>query len=204
MGPRFLFAVVTLGLLACTAAAQHICRGRPVIAAPIVSAYHAPAVVAHHGYHHEKFVVVPKAVEVAVAAPYYFSVSDGYRDSILADAVAFRVLQSLQGKAAASAPLPRYKEPARESPPTAPPMGRADAPGPSSGAALAKVLESRCQKCHNAPGRNGIDLSDPDKVPKGARWHSYALANSGEMPKGGQAIPDDEVKLLYAWAQAAR
>ena len=39
---------------------------------------------------------------------------------------------------------------------------------------------------------------------KGQRWHAYALSNSGEMPKGGQAIPDDEVRLIYEWAKAAK
>ena len=202
---RTAFALATLACLAGLALAGDICRGRPVVVSP--GYHHAPAVI-HKPYVHHDYAV--PVVKVAVQPDYYYSVSDGYRDALLADAVAFRVLKAMQGQAAPSGPLPRYKEPSAPPAPAmppAPPEAKQEgkpAAGLPSGAALAKVIESRCVKCHAGPGKNGIDLTDPDKVAKGQRWHAYALANSGEMPKGGQPIPDDEVKALYAWAQAAK
>jgi len=197
---RVLFVLITLASLAGIASAQHVCRGRNVaVAAP---AYHAAAVVVDHHTH------AVKAVKVIAQPEYYYSVSDGYRDSVLADAIAYRVLQlQRQGllraesqQPAATPPTPRHKEPPAEAPPPMPRAGNTQ-PAPS---ALVKVLESRCVKCHQGPGVNGIDLSDPAAVPEGARWKSYALANAGEMPKGGKAIPDDEVAALYQWAKSAR
>lgn len=196
---RVLFTLLTLFLLAGLASAQHVCRGRNV-AAVVVPSYHvAPvkAVAVHHDYH------AVRAVKVIAQPDYYYSVSDGYRDSLLADAIAFRLLQ-LQQKGllkadAATPPTPRYKEPAEGSVGTPPAVPRAGPPAP---AALAAVVEAKCAKCHQ--NANGIDLSDLDRVPEGARWKSYGLVNSGVMPKGAKPVPDDEVKLFYDWATAAQ
>lgn len=194
---RVLFVLLTLASLAASAGAQHVCRGRNV--AVVAPAYHAAAVVVDHHAH------AVQAVKVVAQPDYYYSVSDGYRDSLLADAIAYRLLTlQRQGllradatQPAATPPTPRYKEPPAEAPPPMPRAGTTAAPS-----AVLKVLEARCSKCHQ--GANGIDLSDPDRVPEAGRWKSYALANSGEMPKGGKAIPDDEVKVLYDWAKSAR
>lgn len=210
---RLTLAILTVLAIGGIAAAQHICRGRAVAVPYVVPyappVYHAPAVVKVVKEHE----VVVKAVKVLVQPDYYYSVSDGYRDSVLADAIAFRVLQAQAlglGKAPAeSGPLPRYREPAREPvpgvPPAMPPAGEPAAKTAVAPALLA-VMANRCARCHNGPGKNGIDLSEAAlaATPRGQRWHAYALANSGEMPKGGQAIPDDEVREIYAWAKSAK
>lgn len=164
-----------------------------------------------HNYSHHKEVVL-KAVKVPVYPDYYYSVSDGYRDALLADAVAWRVLlaQKLGGQTP-SPSGPRYREPLPPAPapaPAAPPAGKVGQAGdiprmaPADGALqqVVAVVERHCIKCH--AGANGIDLTDLARVPAGQRWHAYALANSGEMPRGGKAIADDEVRLLYNWAKS--
>lgn len=206
---RTAFATLTLAALCGIASAQHVCRGRAV-AAPVVyhaPAYHAPHVAPVKAVVHDYEYAV-KAVKVVVQPDYYYSVSDGYRDSLLADAIAFRILQAQAlreaGKAPAqTAPVPRYKDP--PAPPATMPPAEAKSNTPVSPAMVA-VAASRCVKCHNGPEKNGIDLSEAALAltPKGKRWHAYALANSGEMPKGATAIPDDEVKALYEWAKSAK
>jgi mono/diheme cytochrome c family protein len=154
--------------------------------------YHAPAVVK------KEVLIVPKAVKVLVSPDYYYSISDGYREALLADAIAYRLLAA-QGRAAPpSEVVPRYEEPK-----TKRPGGSAPQAATEVSEALKKLADARCAKCHSG-GDNGIDLDDLSTVPEGQRWHAHALVNSGEMPKGGKAITDDEVKLFYEWAKSAR
>ena len=182
---------------------------------PVVVAKPVVAVAAVH--HAAPVVLVPKAVPVAVAHDSYYSASDGYRDSVIADAAALRALkllaaQQLAAKVPASvpdsSPVPRMKEAPPDAPAPAPdPKGK---PLPKSAggvpAGLAAVVERSCIKCHagsGASGKNGIGLDDLAAVPSGLRWKSFGLVNSGEMPKGGKALEDAESQLFYEWAKGA-
>lgn len=191
---RFLFALLTVAALCGIASAQHVCRGRPVIVT--APAYHAPAVAVVAP------VVAVKAVAVAIQPDYYYSVSDGYRDSLLADAIAFRVLQAQALQAASGGtgrvtretpPVPRYKEPAAT--PAAPAtMPRATSDGIP--AALARLIEGRCVTCHNAPGKNGIDLSDPGRLTRSEWLECQYQVAKNKMPKGGKPLSDEELVLF--------
>jgi hypothetical protein len=173
--------------------------------APVVTTQYVAPVAAHHA--HREVVIVPKAVKVLVSPDFFYSVSDGYRDAILADAIAYRVLAASGRAAPVTEPyLPRYAEPGEKR--VAPRLG--PPPAPDKGGvttdvnpALAKLVDAKCAKCHSG-GSNGIDLDDLGKVSEAARWKSYALVNKGRMPKGGKAIADDEVDLFFQWAESAR
>lgn len=188
---------VMLFLWSPRAEAQHCHRARVVVHAPYV----AKAVVV------EKVI---KAVPVYVAPDYYYSVGGGYRDALLADAVAYRVLAMQARLNAPGGPLPRV--PAATPPsgapgPSAPPP-MAPANGGAVSAALAKVIEGRCLKCH-ADTKNGINLSAAN-LPNLSRaeWLECSLRVSidgeGTMPKGGPALSGEEASLFASQALAAK
>ncbi len=169
---------------------------------------------AHQNYHDT--VYVPKAVQVYAAPDYYFSVSDYYRDNLLADAIAYRILV---GGAKIPAPVPAPVIPAPVIPapvipapvvpapaPVDPPKQKAAAPiSTPVPAALVKYSNENCLKCHNGPtAKAGLDLTSLATIPADARWAIHGMTSSGEMPKGGQPAPDDVVKLMYDWAKAGK
>lgn len=159
-----------------------------------------------HAYQHQKYVAPVKAV---VQYDYYYSVSDAYRDSLLADALAYRLLNAQAQLRAAqqfNKHVPRYSDPAAAQPaPRAQPKSQ---PQPGQGQAglvpdgLAKVVEAHCIKCH-AGGKNGINLDDLAAVPEKLRLKSFHLVNKGKMPKGKPALSDEENKLFDEWAEMA-
>lgn len=165
-------------------------------------------------YDHHAAVVVPKVVKVIAHEDYHYSLSDGYRDSLLADAIAFRVLNAQGGYGGKQAPpgeRPRA-DPAPGAfppPPNTEPVPRAPKPKDADPdaqqattvpAGLHNVVIAKCLKCHT--DANGVNLVDLPSVPEGKRWKAYALVNVGDMPKGGNAIPDEQVKLFYEWAKS--
>ena len=185
------------------AGAQHC--GGPANRARVVihQAYHAPVrvaavVAADHDF--QKVVLVPKAVRVLANPDYYYTVGDSYKDNLLADAVAFRVLNSLRGKTAPG-PVAGPGE-------AAPAMGKAEASTarPSAPTAvdakLKAVVEASCVKCH--AGKNGIDLSDLSTLARVDRLNALDQILTGEMPKGGKPVSDDEVLLFRQWARSAK
>jgi len=160
-------------------------------------------------------VLVPKALAVAVthdSRESYYSASDGYRDSVIADAAALRALRLLaaqqlqarpQAGAGDSGPVPRMKEAPAEPPAAAPPARPAGAAGVPAG--LQQVVERACAKCHagtGAAGKNGIGLDDLAAVPRVDRLESFVRVNKGDMPKGGKPLTDEETALFEEWASS--
>jgi hypothetical protein len=137
-------------------------------------------------------VVVPQVVPVQISPDYYFSTASYYRDSLLADAIAYKVLVGL-GKAS---PPP---DPGPDPVPVPKPRGQATSVDPK----LTKLVADNCLKCHGAQAQGGLDLRDLSTVGKGARWHAFGLVNSGDMPKGGDPLADADAKIFYDWAVSA-
>ncbi len=181
-------------------------RARVVVATPYIS--YAPAYVA-------PVVKIVKAIPVVVQPDYYYSVSDGYRDALLADAIAFRVLLAQKqfgsgggpGTAPPAAPVPRYREPPAtpgDAPRTMPPAADTGAVLP----ALATLIGAKCVKCH-ASGKNGINL-DTTNLPSltRAEWLECSLRVSidgeGAMPKGGPALSGEDASLFASAALQAK
>ena len=155
----------------------------------------------HYGYDHptyEKVKIVYKEVE----PDFYASTRDYYRDSLFADAIAYRVLTA-QAKGAAAPvqaqPIPPYgqeKEP--------PQRVRQQAARTEVSPVLAKYVSENCLKCHTGPaGKGGVDLSALETVPVGVRWACHGTVSAGEMPKGGKEAPDAIVKEFFDWSKAA-
>lgn len=162
----------------------------------VVQQHHAQAVVVqqqHHAvsYNHAQAI---QFVPVAISPDYYYSTQNHYRDSLLADAVVGRLMQA-QTKA------PQIQQ--HQAPCPCPINQPKAATGVSE--KLVALVNARCIKCHQGPTPGGgLNLENLDAIPKGQRWTSHGLVNSGEMPKGGQPISDDEVKLFVEWAKAGR
>lgn len=163
--------------------------------------YVAPA-VAPAGYDYGlNPVIVPKAFQVAVAAPFYLGVSDEYRQLDFARRVAEEYAKLVDLRRAQPGPAPPPIPPAGAPtggpltvPPDAPPAG----PGKSL---VGQVLSARCASCHT--GGHAPDLSgDPDRVPAIDRLQAFLAVASGEMPKGKPPLPQDELNLLAGWAKA--
>lgn len=159
----------------------------------------------NYGYHtgyayaptYERVKVVYKEVE----PDYYASVNSFYRDSLLADAIAYRVLTAQKTGAVPTNPtpsLPPYGEPEQPTKRAAPSIRTAVSP------VLSKYVSENCLKCHNGPGgKGGVDLSSLETLPVGIRWACHGTVSSGEMPKGGKEAPDEVVRLFYEHARAA-
>lgn len=198
---RLKVAILTLMLIAGLAWGQH-CR---TIAYPAATyhapVYHTPVYKTYsYDYTYKDVVVVPQK-------DYYFSVSDGYRDALIADAVAYRVLSAL-GKAPSSAPLARYKEPddgaggswdERTPAPSRTPVTRPPAAVVPSGKVspeLQKYADATCVTCHNRPGR--MNLSDLGKLSVHDRKEIWWQLTTQRMPKPPHKKPTDEVMRLWA------
>jgi cytochrome c5 len=193
-------ALASAGPLVRPAAAQCHVRGRV--------AYHAPYAV-HVPYKAVVVEKVVKAVPVYVAPAYYYSVSDGYRDTVLAEAAAFRAALLMSRLQPPAGPLPRVPGgPAPSLPPAGTPgltpPAAPEAPAGGVSPELAKVVEARCVKCH-AAGKNGIDLSAA-ALPRLTRtqWLDCAMRVNLDgplaMPQGGPALKPEEVSLFAAQA----
>lgn len=190
----WLVAITFLGFAAVAAADCNRAR-------VIVQQHHAQAVVVqqHHAvtYNHAQAV---QFVPVQISPDYYYSTQNHYRDNLLADAVVGRLVQA-QIQALKTPQIQQQQAPC--------PCPQQNQPGAKASTGvnekLVALVNARCIKCHQGPDPGGgLSLENLDAVPKGQRWTSHGLVNAGEMPKGGQPISDDEVKLFVEWAKAAR
>lgn len=156
--------------------------------------------VHHQQQFQQEIILVPKALQVAVSPDYYYSISDGYREALLADAIAQRIVAAAQQQLR-QAELPQERT--QPSVPQQQPSKEAPKSMPMSQSLKREqfetVIANSCVKCHTA--KNGVDLALLDAVPYEKRWQSYALVNIGEMPQGGKALPDDQLELFLDWAR---
>ena len=189
-------AALSALLLPAPSPAQYQCRPRSVYYASPYSYHYQQAYYAAPAYHDPHVVLVPKAVEVYASPDYYASVRDYFRDALLADAIAYRLMTN-QPRGGPPAPLP--------SRPDSPPAGgRTAEPALKTAVApaLQKIVTESCVKCHQGPGaKKGVDLSDLSSVPWGVRWACHGAVNAGDMPPGGQPLPDESVRPFYEWAK---
>lgn len=215
---RGLIVLLSVVILATYGHAQCLVRrpitvGSPFVTAPVLARQYVQPVVKTVNpvvaVHHNEVVLVPKAVQVVVSPDYYFTVGDAYRDALLADAIAYRILYA-QGKVDAPPgnTVPRYSDGKSAPVASAKGSGRTEAPIKTAVPdGLVALFTKSCIKCHagvGPTGANGIGLDDPSVISEGARWKTYGLVNSGEMPKGGEPVKDDDVKLVYDWAKLAK
>jgi mono/diheme cytochrome c family protein len=162
----------------------------------------------HHDYKYKETVIlVPKAIQVEVNRDHYYSINSAAAQDLLADAIVGRLLR-MQGE---------LKSTPRTTPTTGggTPSGTKpkekdlgdDRAGAHQDANLLKTVNDSCAKCHGAGSKYTKFVTTDGKLtdlPAGKVWEAFGLVNSGEMPKGGKSIADEEVKLFYAWAKAAR
>lgn len=161
--------------------------------------YHAPVTYSHQSYGYN--YVAPTYQQPYYYPPSYFSIQDYYRDSLLADAVAYRILTN-RGKVGETQPADGVRPRPVPDPagplPALPPAGQSGIQTKVS-EALAKVIANRCVKCHGGqPGR--ADLRNPATTPAFLRSESFRLVNRGEMPQKEKELSNEEVLLFDEWA----
>lgn len=98
--------------------------------------------------------------------------------------------------------------------PPPPVMPKADARGPKASryqsAELLAVVTESCVRCHGpAKQDGGLALVTSDgkslaDLPEGVLWKGHSWVVSGAMPKQGNQIPDEKLRLFYDWASNAR
>lgn len=204
-------------------------RARTIYGTYSAPAYAAPAAVTYAPAY-EAPTVYLKAVKAYVSPDYYSSVSDYYRDKVLVDAVAGKTadilksqqeLQSLREEIGLlrrqlfyqnpQQPAPQQQPPYQQQAPQATPeqpvvpqkMPRATGALPAVPDKLQAVVQQSCARCHgatNATAGGGLDLSSLANVPRETRLLCYTLVNTGEMPKGGKPVTDQDTLLFYSWA----
>ena len=156
---------------------------------------HAPQKTA--GFEVREQVVVP----VVVSDQFFFSVGDYYRDTYLAE----RVEQKLQREFVTRAELAALIQALKEKGGPGPVPGIEPVPGPApEPTGVQRIFNDHCISCHGgARPAKGLDLTDADRLSRGRRFEVHAFVNSGEMPRGGDALGDDVVDELYRWAKSA-
>lgn len=173
------------------------CRGRQVAVQRVQVGQAYSAAVATHAYQQAYYqnVYVPQVVEVAVAPLYYFSARDYIRDQALLEAV-----RALGERASAGPSTPARQSPDPMPPATSERKTKIQTPVDDK---LAAIVKDACAKCHaGGASKGGFSVDNLGSMPAGARWHMYALVNSGEMPEGANALPDDDVKVFYEFAKS--
>lgn len=141
-----------------------------------VAPVYAQKIVQHQVYDYNQ-IIVPKAFQVQVAAPFYMGVADDYRQANFARQVAEELLR-LQANTANGQAL------------TQKPQSR-----------IAAILATNCAGCHG-PGTQQPDLSgDPESIPELARLKSFAAVTRGEMPKGKPPLAQNDFDEIGAWAK---
>lgn len=201
-------AVLLLPCVALIASADYCVRGHAVYSQPYVAPTYSYGYSYQQPYYQQPYYqqhYVPYAVPFHYSPDYYYSVSDYYRDSLLADAVVGRLVGKLGVQPPAPAAPAAPANPPGQVQPVTPPT-----PAPRTGLRtsvapeLVKSIETNgCMKCH-APGiavKSGAGLSlDGESLAtmaEGMRWKMHGLVAAGDMPKGGKAVPDAEVKAYY-------
>lgn len=154
----------------------------------------------------DTIVLVPKAIQVEVQRDHYYSINQAARDDLLADAIVGRLLR-LQGQVDRKTAIP---DKSGVGPVGPAPKGRDigdDRAGTYQEAAMVKIIGDSCAKCHGAASKFTKFQTTDGKLtdlPAGKVWEAFGLVNSGEMPKGGKSLSDDDVKAFYAWAKNSR
>lgn len=163
----------------------------------------------------ETIILVPKAIQVEVNRDHYYSIDGAAQQSLLADAIVGRLLRlQSEGKivtgtgTAGSGRLPTgpvtKTSPTGEKTDSAAQEAKA---GDYQNEALLKVVNNSCAKCHGAASKYTKLVTADGKLtdlPAGKVWECFGLVNTGEMPKGGKSLGDEEVKLFYEWAKNAK
>jgi hypothetical protein len=191
---KYILATITLIFLSFPASAQCNLRSRvvyPTYHAKVYNQYHYQAPYSNY----KDVVLVPKAIEVVVSPDYYFSVSDYYRDKLLVDAIAGRMLD-LQRQQNQPAPQPKVTpvQPQPQPPQPVQPMQPVpqakweNVPGTFQKPELLQVLNQSCVKCHSPSNpKSGLSLVTADgkiaKLSKEMVLESFRQVNTGRMPQ---------------------
>jgi len=177
------------------------CRNRQVAVQRVQVGQAYSAAVATNTYQQAYYqnVYVPQVVEVAVAPLYYFSARDYIRDQALLEAV--RALRESAGGGSSGTPS-NASRPAPMPQPDSQVETKTRIQTPVDDK-LAAIVKDACAKCHGGANvKGGFSTENLGSMSAGKRWHMYALVNSGEMPEGANALPDDDVKVFYEFAKA--
>lgn len=134
---------------------------------------------------------------VYVQPEYYYSVMD---NDLLADAIVGRLIRTLNLQVNPAA----IKAPPETLPDPTPTAGASE----FQSAALLKVVQDSCVRCHGPAKKDGgLSLVTPDgkalaDLPEGKRWECFGKVTSGEMPKTGNKVADGDLKLFYEFAKS--
>ncbi len=153
--------------------------------------------------HNYNYHPIPELVEYR--KDYYFSIDGYYRDKLLVDAIVGRLVQ-LQSPANPQGHIqnvPKNIVPQNQAPvqPQNPAQNNNGPINTQVKPDLQKIVQDKCIKCHSGNNSNRMNLSNLASLGAGERWYVHGLVNSGEMPKGGPQLTDNEVLLVYEWAK---
>lgn len=160
----------------------------------------------NNGYYYpykEQIILVPKAIQVEVYRDHYYSIQGAAQQDLLADAIVGRLLRMQQGAAGARVTPPAGGAPAGRAPADTSPVGA----GSFQDAEMLKTVNESCAKCHGPASKYTKFVTSDGKLPDlpaGKVWEAFGLVNSGEMPKGGKSLSDEQVKQFYSWAKSAK
>ncbi len=164
--------------------------------------YIQKAVVAPYvGYNN---VYVPKAVEVIASPEYYYSVGSYYRDKLLVDAIAGRILEAQKNGQIGGFPSPNGGG-GSASPPPPPIAGGAVRAGAFQEPKLLAIVTQTCARCHaGGVSKGGFTILTEDGKLADLSERSvekvFRLVSTGAMPQGGKPVEDAAIVLFNQWA----
>lgn len=199
---RRLLTVLGVLLFVSVASAGDVCRRGFYPGQVFHQTYnYTPTYYATETYH-EHVDYVPFAIKLhdVTYLNEYASVQDYYRDSLLADAIAYRLL-SVQSKPAVvgSAQQAPYMPEAEQAP--LPTQGAVTQVSP----ALRKAVQESCLRCHGQTPTSGAhkSFSQLETLPPGLRWEMHGRVAAGNMPPSGKELTDQTVVEFYNFALSA-
>jgi hypothetical protein len=191
--------------------------------------YSAPAYYQpyYQPVYYERRVEVPVAVAVQSSYDCYTaSVRDYYRDSLLSDSIALKVLTGSRlglyerGRLPGPDEAPSSDKPAggwgrdRAAPQAAPPTPAQPPPSMPPAAAAARpvrtavrpaltaYLNSACVSCHGPrKSEKGLRLDDPATLSPEMRDKCFREISAGKMPKDGARATPQQLGEVYKWAE---
>ncbi len=149
----------------------------------------------HHVAYDYNQVIVPKAFQVQVAAPFYMGIADDARQANFASQVALEYAKIVD--------LQRQQFLLGQGAINGQPTPAVPSFQPKITSKIGAILAKNCAVCHSPTGRQSEpDLSgNPDQISEIVRLKAFAAAARGTMPKAPHPpLPQDEFNELGAWS----
>jgi hypothetical protein len=166
----------------------------------------------YYNQNYDKIILIPKAIEVETRRSHYYSIDDYYKQQLFLDALEAR-LKRIGVTNVKPEDVARPAPEVEKQPKPASGVPQAKQAGTFQSPKLIVSINNSCLKCHGATDsegkvvlRGGLSMLTPDgKLPDFSNeyvWKIFGKVATGEMPKTGNKVSEEDSKLYYEWVKA--